>query len=113
VVFWEQGNGYVKIECDIDDRGPEGDVLTQAVDELLAALGVRRYAPPAPKPELPSLDAPKDAWFDWYHRVKDLGYKITLRDLADEWGYGYDYVRQMHAEYQGEHKEIGSTDNTH
>jgi len=51
-------------------------------------------------PEEPQPGAPLDAWFDYYHRKREAGEKITLREIADKAGYNAGYIRKMHLLYR-------------
>jgi len=51
-------------------------------------------------PEEPQPDAPLDAWFDYYHRKRGAGERITLREIADKAGYNAGYIRKMHLSYK-------------
>lgn len=62
--------------------------------------------PPVPvKPDKPLKPETRDLedWFRYYHDCQKAGFRVTLRDIADETGYSHDYVRQKHAEYKAEH----------
>ena len=62
--------------------------------------------PPKPEPPAkPEKGASLDAWFDYYHAMKNIGYQYTLRDVAKEVGYSYGYIRQQHANYSAEHDD--------
>ena len=51
-------------------------------------------------PEEPQPGAPLDAWFDYYHRKREAGEKITLKEIADKAGYNAGYIRKMHLSYK-------------
>jgi hypothetical protein len=51
-------------------------------------------------PEEPRPSAPLDAWFDYYHRKREAGEKITLKEIADKAGYNAGYIRKMHLSYK-------------
>ena len=53
-------------------------------------------------PEEPQPDAPLDAWFDYYHRKREAGEKITLKEIADKAGYSAGYIRKEHLLYKQE-----------
>jgi len=52
------------------------------------------------EPDPPAPDAPNDLWFHWFHYVTHVqGYRMTLRELAEETGLGYSHVRKLHSKY--------------
>ena len=53
-------------------------------------------------PEEPQPGAPLDAWFDYYHRKREAGEKITLKEIADKAGYSAGYIRKVHLLYRQE-----------
>lgn len=40
-----------------------------------------------------------NAYFDLRHQKKKLGQKYTLKQIAEETGYEYPYIRQLHSKY--------------
>jgi hypothetical protein len=55
-------------------------------------------------PAHPQIDAPRDDWFRWFHYATDeLGFKVSLKDLANLMGLSHSRVRHLHAEYQAEY----------
>ncbi|MBN1889462.1 MAG: hypothetical protein JW850_15820 [Thermoflexales bacterium] len=55
-------------------------------------------------PAPPPMNAPHDDWFRWYHiATDDIGYRMTLKDLADKMGLSHNYTRRLHSEYMAQH----------
>jgi hypothetical protein len=55
------------------------------------------------KPEQPAKESGFDAWFEYYYGMREAGYKITLRDIADKTDFSYGYIRQKKSEYDRKH----------
>lgn len=53
----------------------------------------------SPIPPQPGGGADLTVYFDFYHRERAEGRKCTLKEIAERAGYGYSYVRQLHARY--------------
>ena len=51
-------------------------------------------------PEEPPPGALLDDWFDYYHKKREAGEKITLKQIADKAGYNAGYIRKMHLLYK-------------
>lgn len=51
-------------------------------------------------PEEPPPGALLDDWFDYYHKKREAGEKITLKQIADKAGYNAGYIRKMHLSYK-------------
>jgi hypothetical protein len=90
-VIFEGANFHIRWE-------PIGDTLLPILDEILSRvfkqLTAKSFIPK--KPETRDLDD----WFDYSYMCKKMGMKITLRKIADETHYNYDYVRQRHVLYK-------------
>jgi len=73
------------------------------VHELWAYIEKSVGLPPeqtGPKiPEKPTDLSNYDAWFDYYHAMKDAGQKYTLADLAKDVHRDEGYIRQLHTDY--------------
>jgi len=70
----------------------------------VAMQGVTTTEGAIKKPDPPSIDAPSDEWFEWFHLVTDkLGFKMNLKELALKMGLSHDYVRHLHMDYMAEH----------
>jgi len=59
-----------------------------------AGIGMRSEQLPKPK-----SGADLIIFFDRYHQEKNSGRKYTLKQVAEETGFGYLYVRQLHSRY--------------
>jgi hypothetical protein len=55
--------------------------------------------PPQP-PELKKNGGKISLWLDWYHSMRDKGFKCTLKDVASKSGYSLGYIKQRHMVYQ-------------
>jgi hypothetical protein len=53
----------------------------------------------------PNEDAPFDDWFAYYHACRRDKVHYTLKDLANDVGYDYQYIRQLHSKYKKEHAD--------
>ena len=51
-------------------------------------------------PGRPNDSATLELWFDYYHKMKNAGYKYTLKDLANDCGLSHSYIRQEHPNYR-------------
>jgi len=73
------------------------DHITQVKAEAAAVMVVV-------KPDKPSEPATcnLEDWFGYYHECQEAGFKMSLKDIAEQTGYNYDYVRQKHAEYMAD-----------
>ena len=56
-------------------------------------------------PEEPPPGALLDDWFDYYHKKREAGEKITLKQIADKAGYNAGYIRKEHLSYK--HRRTG------
>lgn len=54
------------------------------------------------KPAKPGNGSDLTAWFDWYHKMHEVGYQCTLKQIAEEVGLSPGYVGQLHANYMKE-----------
>jgi hypothetical protein len=61
------------------------------------------------KPDKPKAGGELEAWFDWYHAMKDQGFHCTLEDIATDTNRSYGSVRQLHAAYAIERGLSGLT----
>jgi len=52
------------------------------------------------KPSPPPQKSGLNAWFKYHDDCKDLGFKITLNELAHNSGYSYGYIRQKYPVYR-------------
>jgi hypothetical protein len=67
----------------------------------LAQMGMKPEQLPKPQ-----SGADLDVYFDLFHQKKKDGKKYTLKQIAEETGYEYPYVRQLHSKYL---KKMGLT----
>jgi len=81
-----------------------GKVLVERTVNYLQKLYVTRK--PSPQPveateELiePDPKAPLEHWFEYYHKQKEAGKRITLADIAKRTAYTPSYIRKQHALY--------------
>jgi hypothetical protein len=65
-------------------------------DPLVQPQGTNIKPAKIPRPKQGSS---MDAWFDWFHNMQALGIRCTLKEIAQETGYSYGRVRQLHAVY--------------
>ncbi len=74
----------------------------KAVERSLEKQGllIRPTVDLAAKPSKPQSGADLDVYFGWYHQYKKEGKKYTLKQIAAETGYNYNYVRELHSEYK-------------
>jgi len=58
---------------------------------------------PFSKPNKPKIKpgtlADLDEWYEYYHLVKDGGYKISLREIAEDTGFSIGHIRNRHKKY--------------
>lgn len=78
---------------------------TPASEQTLGSS--RLISKPEPPPK-PAKGKGLDAWFKWYHDMRNDGLRCTLKDVAKETGYTEGYLKQEHAKWMAEH----STSNT-
>jgi hypothetical protein len=65
-----------------------------------------------PKPEKPKKGSNLDSWFKYYHDCKENGIKYTLSDLADDAGFSYGHVRELHRQFIASNKDLTDSDQT-
>ena len=105
----------VKLEVNIH-VGPlkrYGDSVLQGWESLKARLVGRGLlinphvllGAMSPIPPQPGGGADLTVYFDFYHRERAEGRKCTLKEIAERAGYGYSYVRQLHARYLKERRQ--------
>ncbi len=51
----------------------------------------------------PEREAPLEQWFDYYHKCKQAGERITLGDIARDTTYAAGHIRKKHAMYVKAH----------
>ena len=56
------------------------------------------------EPPKPKTGAELTAFFERHHQKKVAGQKSTLKQIAEETGFGYRYVRQLHSKFLKERK---------
>ena len=83
------------------------EFLEQFAD-YIRGLAAQAEATTQPQSAMPAKPPEPDTrnledWFDYYHRCRKAGYKVTLKELAEKTGYSHGHVRQRHAEYMAEH----------
>ncbi len=116
---WDAGNSTIVVNSDEENMstielclGDERDdvVAMRAWDRLQASLSKTGAAqvgavtlpikePPKPPEPRKNGGTFNNAWFDWYHAMKDAGYNCTLQDVAEKSRYDHGYVKQLHAAY--------------
>jgi hypothetical protein len=67
-------------------------------DERLVLPGIITSEPEKPKNK--KEGGKLEPWFKWYQAMLDSGYKVTLKDVAEESHFSNGYVRQCDPNYK-------------
>ncbi len=79
----------------------KGNMANAAVfNPSVAKAGQARPDEPPLPPQPRSKGGKIQLWLDWYHAMKEAGYKCTLPVVAEKSGYSPGYVKQLHQKYQ-------------
>lgn len=99
IEFWDGYNPFRPYEpyrC----IGPAFEKLSRIMLSFVKPVG---YMPPKPDP--PKPDAPDRVFFEWYYHItEELGYKVTLKDLATEMGKSHGTVRRKYPHFKKQRK---------
>lgn len=93
---------YIQVIPDYFAEDPE---LRQKTEDLRKRAGaLRQFADELPQLLIKHLDARRprqntDALFQEYYRLRGIGKKITLDDLAEKHGYNKSYLRRLKTKY--------------
>ena len=105
VDYYPPINGVV--EFNIKAESFEGERIREHV------LKAPQFEPekPQPKsgperPDKPTDNDDRDAWFRYYQEMNDNGFKCTLPDIAQEIGLSPQYVKDLHAQWRAENMPI-------
>ncbi len=98
-------NLYVNIDVDpLKMYGKSSLSTWKAVQASLEQQGLlihptAHLVAQSPKPPKPQSGADLKVFFDRHHQKKAAGQKSTIKQIAEEAGFGYAYVRQLHSQY--------------